>query len=181
MPWNYRENNRPTRRVEICFRPAARILPGKSPKACLCPRGVHQEQREASAQFFSNEVQFNTTDTGCNAAVEVTEMGKRNLLPSGLIAQLRFAIPACDALSIPAGLKITLGELVGEITLQVNSTDIRLRSGARYNSSLPLGFQCGPVPPPLETCHSPPFAGVSVEDFGSNSRRYTSVFPSRVD
>jgi hypothetical protein len=87
-------------------------------------------KREASAQFFSNEVQFNTTDTGCNA-VEVTGMGKRNLLPSGLTAQLRAATPACD-LSIPAGLKIVLGELVGEFTLPVNSTDIMLRSGVRY-------------------------------------------------
>ena len=109
-------------------------------------------------------------------------MGKRNLLPSGLIAQLKDATVACDALSMPSGLKIFLGEfLKGEFTLPVNSTDIMLRSGARYNSSLPLGFQCGLVPPPLKTCHSPPCAGVSVEDFGSNSRRYTSVFPSRVD
>ena len=103
----------------------------------------NQEQREASAQFFSNDVQFNTTDTGCNAAVEVTGMGKRNLLSSGLIAQLKVATPAGDALSIPAGLKIVLGELVGEFTLPVNSTDIMLRSGARHNSSLPLGFQRG--------------------------------------
>src|SRR5215467_3108825 len=181
MPWNYRETIADSQQVEICFRPAARILPGKSPKACLWPRGVHQEQREASAQFFSNDGQFNTTDTGANAAVEVTGMGKRNLLPSGLIAHVRTSTPACDALSIPAGLKIVLGELEGEFTLPVTSTDIMLRSGARYNSSLPLGFQRALVPPPLETCHSPPFGGVSVEDFGSNSRRYTSVFPSRVD
>src|SRR5215831_9994743 len=181
MLWNYARQSPDSEQVEICFRPAARILPGYTHKACLRPRGVHHEQREASAQFFSNDIQFNTTDTGCNAAVEVTGVGKRNLLPSGLIAQLRSATLPCDALSIPAGLKIVLGELVGEFTLPVKSTDIRLRSGERYNSSLPLGFQCGLVPPPLETCHSPPFAGVSVEDFGSNSRRYTSVFPSRVD
>src|SRR5215469_13118944 len=102
------QNARPT----VCFR---RFVSGRQESI--------KSQREASAQFFSKEVQFDTTDTGCNAAVEVTGMGKRNLLPSGLIAQLRAATPACDALSIPAGLKITLGELVGEITLQVNSTD----------------------------------------------------------
>src|SRR5215469_6381311 len=70
-------------------------FPGNSPKACLWPGGVHQEQREAFAQFFSNEVQFNITDTGCNAAVEVTGMGKRNLLPSGLIAQLTATTVPC--------------------------------------------------------------------------------------
>src|SRR5215467_12867877 len=48
-------------------------------------RSIKNDQ--ASAQFFSNEVQFNTTDTGGNGAVAVTGMGKRNLLPSGLIAQ----------------------------------------------------------------------------------------------
>src|SRR5215469_9081994 len=160
------QNARPT----VCFR---RFVSGRQESI--------KSKREASAQFFSNEVQFNATDTGCNAAVEVTGMGKRNLLPSGLIAQLKTANPAGDALSIPAGLKIALGELVGEFTLPVNSSDIMLQSGARYNSSLPLGFQRGLVPPSLETCHSAPFAGVSVEDFGSNSRRYTSVFPSRSD
>ena len=134
-----------------------------------------------STQFFSNDVQFKITYTGGNAAVEVTGMGKRNLLPSGLIAQLRVATPAGDALSRPAGVKIILGELVSGFTLPVNSTDIMLRSGARYNNSLPLGFHSGLVPPPLETKYSPPFVGVSVADFGSNSRRYTSVFPSRVD
>ena len=144
-------------------------------------RGVHQEQREASAQFFSNDVQFNTTYAGGNSAVEVTGMGKRNLLPSGLIAQLRVATPAGDALARPSGLNIILGGLVGEFMLPVNSTDIMLRSGARYNSSLPVGFHSGRVPPPLETRYSPPLAGVSVADFGSNSRMYTSVFPSVVD